>query len=188
MGQPTLFRTWDGKRSQSNVTILEAARATCTIPTLFRSAEIRDGEMVEEFVDAGFHCNNPVQYVLREATTLAPPSCIVSLGTGLESIIEFPKPNAFQRLLPTQLIELFKEIAQDCEKTAEEAAREFGADSDFYFRLNVERGMENISLEEWERSSEVVTHTKQYLKRHEISRKVDKLVNVLHSPTSSFGG
>ena len=186
MNQPTLFRTWEANRSHWNVTILEAARATCSMPGLFKVAEIVDGEAIETFVDAGYRCNNPVYHVLGEAKTLTPtPSYIVSLGTGLESIIEFPKPSALQRILPTGLIQVFKNIAQDCEKTAEEAAREFGAESDFYFRLNVERGMDSISLEEWEKSSEVVTHTKQYLRKHEVSKKVDKLVDVLHPPTSS---
>jgi predicted acylesterase/phospholipase RssA len=189
MSQPTLFRTWDAPRSHRNVTILEAARATCSMPGLFKNAEIADGETIETFVDAGYGWNNPVYYVLGEAKTLAPtPSYIASLGTGLESVIELPKPSAFQSLLPTRLIQVFKKIAHDCEKTAEEAAREFGTESDFYVRLNVERGMDSISLEEWEKSSEVVTHTKQYLRRHEISRKVDRLVNVLHPPTRASSG
>lgn len=184
--QPNLFRTWEAQRSHHNVTILEAARVTCTIPTLFKSAQIADGSVIETYVDAGFHCNNPVKYVLREAKTLpSTPSCILSLGTGLESIIALPNPDAFQRLLPTQLVKVFKDIATDCEKTAEETAREFSGRPDFYFRLNVSQGMQGISFAEWEKLSDVLTHTKQYLLKHEVSRRVDELVNVLHRSLSS---
>ena len=180
MKQPTLFRTWDDEGSHRNVTIVEAIRATSVKRTLF--PEIAGKETIETpFLDAGYGWNNPVRYVLQEAKTLAPtPSCIVSLGTGLESIIELPNYEDFQR--PYHLIQVFKTTARDCGETAEGAARDFSGKPDFYFRLNVDREMQDISLEEWEQWSDVEAHTKRYLLRHEVREKVARLMNVLHPP------
>ena len=48
-----------------------------------------------------------------------------------------------------------------------------------YHRLNVERGLEDVSLDEWKKLGEVKTHTLAYLNRHEISREVDEIVEIL---------
>jgi hypothetical protein len=48
-----------------------------------------------------------------------------------------------------------------------------------YYRLNVERGLESVSLEEWEKLGEVKTYTLEYLNQDDISQKIDEIVTAL---------
>lgn len=48
-----------------------------------------------------------------------------------------------------------------------------------YHRLGVNEGLQNISLEEWERLGEVRTHTVAYLGDEEVSRDLDEIVKAL---------
>jgi len=49
-----------------------------------------------------------------------------------------------------------------------------------YFRLNVDHGLQNVSLAEWDKLADVKTHTMQYLLKHDVSQKVDRLVEILN--------
>jgi hypothetical protein len=48
-----------------------------------------------------------------------------------------------------------------------------------YHRLNVERGLEEISLEEWEKLGDVKQHTMAYLSDDSISGEIDVIVDAL---------
>ena len=73
--------------------------------------------------------------------------CLVSIGTGHRGTIGLPKPDTFQKFLPTKLIRTLKDIATDCEITAITLDEQFGKPPDLYFRFNVTHGAEDISLE-----------------------------------------
>jgi len=68
------------------------------------------------------------------------------------------------------------QIATDCEKTAEETSRRFKSTPNFYFRFNVEQGLQKITLAQWDRLGEVTTHTKQYMLKSEVDQKIDAAV------------
>ena len=186
---PTIFRTWErSKWPAHNCTVVEVARATSASPFFFKSVEIGDADAKETFVDAGLTCNNPVQYVLKEAESLssiAGMSCIVSLGSGMPNVIGLNQPDAFQKLLPKNFIKLLKDIALDCEATGQEVARKFTNEPDFYFRLNVDRGLQSVSLAEWDKLGTVKTHTDQYMLRHEVTTKITIIVKHLRPHVSS---
>jgi len=158
---------------------VEVARATSASPFFFKGVEIGNADAKETFMDAGLKCNNPVQYILKEAESLSsigPISCIVSLGSGVPNVIGLDKPDAFQKLLPKNFIKVLKDIATDCEATGQEVARRFTNEPDFYFRLNVDRGLQSVSLAEWDKLGIVKTHTDQYMLRHEVSTKLTTIV------------
>jgi len=181
---PSLFRTWIPAANRTyNCTIVEAARATSAAPTFFKSIEF--GEPIKQrYLDGGLGCNNPVKQVIDEARSLYPNrpiSCVISLGTGAANVIGMERPDAFQNLLPMNLIAVLKGIATDCENISEQIARDLSAQAILYVRLNVDQGLQGVSLAEWEKLSAVQLHTLQYLQKYEVGQKVDHLVRVLKS-------
>ena len=183
---PTLFRTWrPAEHPNYNCTILEAARATTASPSFFKAIKI-GGSIKLRYIDGGLLCNNPVRYVFEQARTLFGPtypiSCVISLGTGTENVIGLEQPDAFQRIIPTKLISVLKNIATDCERVSEEMATELSRPEHppLYVRLNVNYGLQNVSLAEWEKMPEVVAHTLGYLQTRDVTQKVDMLVRTLN--------
>ncbi|KAI0269331.1 acyl transferase/acyl hydrolase/lysophospholipase [Gloeopeniophorella convolvens] len=182
-GIPVLFRTYQPpKESPIPCTIWEAGRATSAAPTFFKRIEIGAENMKQPYIDGGMGRNNPAKVMLEEAELVFPGrrvGCIVSIGTGQAKTIAIPKPGWIQRALPLDVVNALKAIATDCERTAEELARQFRESPDKYFRFNVEQGMQEVTLAQWERLGEVASHTKQYLKSQEVDQKVENAVRVL---------
>ena len=187
---PALFRTYHVARNREhNCTIWEAARATSAAPTFFKRIAIGPSGSATEYVDAGIGCNNPIKQVVAEAARVfgknAPIACILSIGTGEPGSVGFDRPDAFQRWLPTDLIEILKKIATDSEKTSEEMTLKYGSSSDIYHRLNVTRGLGGMSLAEWKNMGDVRSHTRNYLRMEGVSRHVDQIVNALSKGRAS---
>ena len=190
----TLFRTYNIEGPNDNIKIWEAARATSAAPMIFKRICIGPTGAEEEFLDGGMGCNNPVLRLIDEAEEAFPDlkrkfpnlkphfDCILSIGTGRRSTVGLKKPDAFQKILPTDLVEVLAKMATDTEETAEQALRRFeplqGRPA-VYFRLNVEHGMQGISLAEWEKLGEITAHTKAYLEGMEVRRKVEGVVGAL---------
>ncbi len=84
-----------------------------------------------------------------------------------------------QRVLPLDLIKSLAKMATDTEAEAVEIKERYRNCPGLYYRLNVDRGLENISLEECEKLAEVKTHTLAYLNNQNVSREVDEIVKVL---------
>ena len=173
---PRLFHTYQAQKfSTPNCMIWEAVRATSAAPTFFKRIII-DGE---PYVDGGMGCNNPIQQVLEEAELVFPDrhvACIVSIGTGQAQTISIPEPGWFQRMLPLQVVDAIRKIATDCETSAQVAARRFERTPGVYFRFNVEQGMQQVGLEQWERLDEVRAHTGQYIRMAHVDPRLDAAV------------
>jgi len=106
--------------------------------------------------------------------------CIISIGTGKPKVTGFKKPGfGFQRVLPLDLIKVLGSMATDSEAEAMELRERYRNCPGLYHRLNVDQGLENVSLEEWEELGEVKTHTMAYLTGDDVSREVDEIVNAL---------
>jgi len=177
---PTLFRTW--QPADYDCTIVEAARATFAAPTFFKAIELGDGINKRRYFDVGHRCNNPTQYVLQEAASLLPSqnvSCIVSLGTGAANVIGTVARDPFQKGLPHSLIGILKQIAVDCEGTSQTIMDRFREKENLYFRLNVNQGLQDVPLAEWEKINDVQLHTESYLECPDIGPSVDQLVQAL---------
>jgi len=183
---PLLFRTYTVRENSGyNCRIWEAARATSAAPTFFKRIAITENGLREEFIDAGLGCNNPVMRVLEEAWHAFGPTrqlaCVVSIGTGQAATIGLPTPDAFQRLLPLNLINVLKGIATNCEEVAEVCERRYREVDNFYFRFNVEQGMQNITLAEWGKLDETMQHTRQYLQKETVTKRINTVVEVLQA-------
>jgi len=184
MRVPTLFRSWVPSSNQNyDCSIVQAARATTAAPTIFKAIEFGH-PTAQRYLDGGLRCNNPVKYVVEEARSLYPDrpfSCVLSLGTGTSSVIGLERPDSFQNMLPTTLVEVLRRIATDCDEQSEAMAKQlYQRDKpNSYFRLNVNEGLQNVSLAEWSRLDEVETHTVQYLRTSDVEQKVDRIVRLL---------
>jgi hypothetical protein len=100
--------------------------------------------------------------------------CIVSIGTGV------PRFQAVgQKLIP--LIKSLEAIATDTENTHRDFRHEklltFGIDQNVYFRFNVERGLDDVGLEEAKEIPKIQAATQDYAKDKwdEITRCVSQL-------------
>jgi len=178
---PVLFRTYQSREIHPDCNIWEAARATSAMPTLFKHIEIGG----RPFIDGGLGHNNPSRLLLDEAKGLSGSrqiGLLLSIGTGMAKLISIKKPGAFQQIVPTDVIDALRAIATDCEATHETMSGLFANLPDTYFRLNVDQGMQEIQLSEWEKLGNVETHTTQYMKRRVVDEKLTLLVNVIRIP------
>ncbi|KAI4265159.1 MAG: hypothetical protein L6R35_007180, partial [Caloplaca aegaea] len=185
MAHPRLFRSYRVRENAgTNCKIWEAARATTAAPTFFKRITILDdGGAQENFLDGGLRFNNPARLVLEEAMKsfggASKLGCLVSIGTGHAGTIGLSQPDAFQKILPTEMVGVLKRIATNCEETAHELAGRFRQSPDRYFRYSVSHGVGSISLEEWKKMNEVQVHTKAYMQEVDVSSSIDKVVKVL---------
>ncbi|TVY45746.1 Kinesin light chain [Lachnellula occidentalis] len=185
--KPRLFRTWKADRNPGlDAYIWEAGRATSAAPPFFKRIKIGPPGLEEEFVDGAIGCNNPVLSLVEETRREFDPNrqvgCIVSIGTGkCAESLWIQKAKYAQRILPASidLIEAFVKLATSSERAASIMESRYQNCPGIYHRLNVDRGLETVSLEEWERLPEVKTHTMSYLEGGDISRKIDNIVDSL---------
>ncbi|OBT63724.1 hypothetical protein VE03_06168 [Pseudogymnoascus sp. 23342-1-I1] len=187
--QPRLFRTWSADKSPGyDCAIWEAARATSAAPIFFKRILIGDAGLQEEFIDAGLGCNNPVRHLVEEATKEfgleRQVNCIVSIGTGKPMVAGFKAPGIFQRVLPLELVKVLASIATDTEDEASRMKSRFQNCPGLYHRLNVEQGLQGISLEEWDKLGEIKSHTMAYLNDDIVSQGIDVIVDSLVGKSS----
>ncbi|KAJ7795738.1 acyl transferase/acyl hydrolase/lysophospholipase [Mycena leptocephala] len=149
---------------------LPAGRATSAAPTFFKQIRIGPPGIEEAFVDGGIGQNNPIATLLLEAQVVFPDhqiACIISLGTGQPHTIKIPTPSLLKRLFPLDL-----------------SAHHFDPVPHVYFRFNVERGMQDIQLNQWERLGDVAANTRQYLLSHPTQ---NQLVDAVKSLVEKIG-
>ena len=170
-------------KKSHNCEIWEAARATSAAPTFFSAIEIGPPGSKTRYMDAGLGYNNPVKQVAAEAATLfgseAPVTCVVSIGTGQKKATTYDKPGVVQKTVPIKLAQVLKSIATNSEIIAEEMKKRCKNIPGIYYRLNVDRGLDSIGLEEWKRMREVTEHTKNYLKLEDVEQQVESIVEAL---------
>ncbi len=147
-------------------TIGEAAAATSAATTFFSPVSIGD----LTFSDGGLMANNPAGEVEGEAADIWCPEtgtaelqslvkCFISIGTGdpgkkpiADSALEF-------------LTETLTNIATETEATAKSVlARWRGSfDKNRYFRFNVQQGLQNVGLAEYDAQGTIGAATDDYL-------------------------
>jgi len=187
MNRPVLLRTYQSHETHVECAIWEAARATSVAPTFFKRIEI--GRRKQPFIDGGMGRNNPSQVVLDEANVVfksRPFGCLISIGTGQPKVINIQKPGLFQQILPLDVINALQAIATDCETTHQEMLRRFANLPNTYFRFNVEQGLQEVKLSEWEKLGHVEAHTVQYMKGQEVEKRIQELVTIIKTPQSQL--
>jgi predicted acylesterase/phospholipase RssA len=168
------FRSYQvPKHKTVDCKIWEAARATSATPKFFEHIVIGEAGSSQPYVDGGMGCNNPIVQVLAEAELAFPGqyvACVISIGAGQARTVAIRTSDRHFLVKATQ------GIATDCERSAQEVAQRFRDIPNFYFRFNVEQGMQSIGLAQWERLGEVALHTMQYVQMKEVDKGLDAVV------------
>ena len=130
-----------------------------------------------EYVDGALHYNNPVSILWDETKSIwnnRPIGCIVSIGTGKPAIGGVGKRGY-------DILNALVKMATDTEKTAREFKIRISqmpeTDRPKYYRFNVERGLEDIALEEWTQFTMLTEATHSYLS--EQREEIDTCANAL---------
>jgi hypothetical protein len=140
-----LFRTYSSRQVFLDCTFVEAACATLSMASLFAPVFIGPKHKEMTFTSALTGFNNPARELIKEAEKQFGAdmrvSTILSLGSGRPALVAFDGPTPASNEL--------KRIVFDCESVARELATQlFHVDA--YVRLNVDRGMENTEMSDWE--------------------------------------
>lgn len=176
---PTLFKTYDRSAAYDTSSLWQVARATSAATTFFKSIKLGRDEI--EFVDAGFGYNNPCDILVQEAQQQFPERGIMrilSIGTGLGDVVTIKDT---LRSIITSL----KKMTMSSKKVAASMDHRYG-DSGEYYRFNVDQGLQDITLSDWDKTSAISAHTSNYLKDNE--RAINKFIDdFIHHPQVSRG-
>ncbi|KAK4174671.1 kinase subdomain-containing protein [Triangularia setosa] len=173
--RPTLFTTYDTSTALNGCTIWEVARATSAATTFFKPISVgRDGI---EFIDAGFGYNNPCEILIEEAQRQFPGRGlmrVLSIGTGLGDVVEIGNTRM-------SIIAALKKMATCSKKVAARLDDRYGENGQ-YCRFNVDQGLQDITLSDWEKASTISAHTRNYLTSNQrtIKKFVDNFIKAIH--------
>ncbi|KAJ9130190.1 Acyl transferase/acyl hydrolase/lysophospholipase [Pleurostoma richardsiae] len=175
--RPILFTTYDTSAALHGCTIWQVARATSAATTFFKPTRVGRDDI--EFIDAGFGYNNPCEVLIEEAQRVfrgRPALRVLSVGTGLGEVVAVGKTRR-------SIINALKRMAASSKKVAARLDDQYG-ESGQYYRFNVDQGLEDITLSDWEKASRISAHTRNYLSDNQ--RTIKKFVDGFIS--AAYGG
>jgi hypothetical protein len=180
-GAPLLLRSYDSRKEpppEFNCTIWQAGRATSATGLAFKP--IRIGQSV--FVDEGAGKYNPSPQILEEAANNEWPGrdvgIFVSIGTGKRPSGTNAQQHEWWEGFVGGTVGNFAEARrrliakiEGCEDTHIQMMNKElpsrGIPVENYCRLNVEVGVGEFGMNEWDRLSEMTIGTRRYLKKNE---------------------
>ena len=123
---------------------------------------------------AGFGYNNPCEVLIEEAKKQFPDRKqmrVLSIGTGLGDVVTIDTR--------ISILKALKNMATTSKIVASRLDQKFGDDGT-YCRFNVDQGLRDITLSDWEASSRISAHTQNYLNSNQraIRKFVDALINI----------
>jgi hypothetical protein len=163
-------------------TICEATLATSAAPTFFDIARIG----ARKFTDGALGANNPVDEVEDEASNIwcskmadlrRQVKCFISIGTG------HPGKKAIEDKMIKFLSKTLADLAAETERTAEKFVLRwrYHYDKSRYFRFNVQQGLQDVGLAEYQEQGLIEEATEEYLMQQEQrSRMRDCVSNLKH--------
>ena len=128
------------------------------------------GGMVSNLWTPDLGTTTPCQILIEEAHRQFPDRnqmCVLSIGTGFGDVVGLGN----SRL---SIIKTLKKMATSSKKVASELDAQYGG-SGQYHRFNVDHGLQNVTLSDWEKTSKISAHTYIYLKENE--RAIEEFVN-----------
>ena len=166
-------------------TIWQACRATSAATTFFDPIQI--GRYKQKSADGALGHNNPIHSVIDEANdhwenATANVQCIVSIGTGEPHSLPVGN-NAWE------LVETLKKIATKSQDTAERFARDHPEllSEGKYYRFNVVKGLEDVGLEEHEKSDVVASATNTYMQKDAQADQVKSFCSKINAGAGRSG-
>ncbi|KAH8833277.1 hypothetical protein DL96DRAFT_718752 [Flagelloscypha sp. PMI_526] len=174
VAHPRLFRNYQTRANTSpDCPIWQAGRATTALPDVF-SPIIIGQELVGEMFSSGeLRWINPTDELTREASDVFGAgrhiACIVSIGSGHPQHLSLLDDKA----------DIFRRMASDCEKVAEDLKRRFKHTSDVYQRINVQQGFQRLDRFDIATLEQVVPHTRDFLLSTQAIFNLDSIVQDL---------
>ncbi|RDW92222.1 hypothetical protein BP5796_01616 [Coleophoma crateriformis] len=177
-GAPAILRSYDSRKEPSpefNCTIWQAGRATSATGLAFKPITV--GQSV--FIDEGAGQYNPAPFVLDEAVVNEWPGrevgVFVSIGTGKRPAGSDHNQHLWYEGFMGDFAEARRRLIskiEGCEETHQYMKREYlskrGVNIENYYRLNVEIGVGEFGMNEWNRLADISTGTRRYLGKSEI--------------------
>ncbi|KAB8288480.1 hypothetical protein EYC80_010145 [Monilinia laxa] len=179
-GAPALLRSYDSRKEPSpeyDCKIWEAGRATSATGLAFKPIQI--GQSV--FIDEGAGQYNPAPIVLDEATVNEWPGrdvgVFVSIGTGKRPSGSDHNQHMWYEGFMGEFAEARRRLIskiEGCETTHQYMIKEHlgkrGVNIENYYRLNVEIGVGEFGMNEWNRLADISTGTRRYLAKSDIQK------------------
>ncbi|TVY78254.1 Calcium-independent phospholipase A2-gamma, partial [Lachnellula suecica] len=181
-GQPAVLRSYDSRKEPSpefDCKIWEAGRATSAIGLAFKPIQI--GQSV--FTDEGAGKFNPTPVALDEACVNEWPGrdvgVLVSIGTGKRPAGNDQNQHLWYEGFMGDFAEARRRLIskiEGCEETHKwvknEGLSKRGVNIENYYRFNVEIGVGEFGMNEWNRLADVSTNTRRYLSKGDIQNMV----------------
>lgn len=181
-----LLRSYDSRREpppEFDCTIWQAGRATCATGLAFKPIQI--GQHV--FIDEGNGTYNPAPQILDEAVVNEWPGreigVFVSVGTGRRPSGTNNRQHEWWEDFFGDALGTFAEARrrlitkiEGCEnihmRMLQENLPQRNVSKDNYYRLNVEVGVGEFGMNEWNRLADISTNTRQYLAKPEVKKMI----------------
>jgi predicted acylesterase/phospholipase RssA len=169
------------------VTICQAARATSAATTFFEPVSIG----ARSFADGALGANNPVDEVECEASDIWCPEtghlkplvkCFISIGTG----------NPGKKAMEDNLFKFLSKTLPELTTQTEHTEKRFIAkwrqhyDSKRYFRFNVEQGLQDVGLAEYQDQGRIEAATEGYLDHQTVEFRVRDCIQNLELKQSVY--
>ena len=170
---PTVFTTYDTSTRFEGCAIWQIARGTSAATTFFKSIKI--GRDKVEFIDAGFGYNSPCEILIDEARQQFPKYGrlrVLSIGTGLGDAITIKDSRR-------SILKALRDMATTSKNVAARLDSRYGDDGQYY-RFNVDRGLQDVTLSDWEKASTISAHTGNYLRENQ--RRIGNCVMAFIDP------
>lgn len=169
LGRCRVFRNYESRQYEYNPTILEALRATCSMPHLFMPICAGPDHHQEDLVTAMLGYNNPTKEVIRELLSIHGSSwriqLILSIGAGKQAPLSIKGKG----------ISLVEKAVQEAENVAEEL-REHLKKTGVYFRFSVDRGIETLEQAQGQQISTIYSSTSTYLSQKDVNESLDSAI------------
>ncbi|KAF7719453.1 Uncharacterized protein PECH_005264 [Penicillium ucsense] len=185
-GSAVLLRSYDSRREpppEFDCTIWQAGRATSATGLAFKPIQI--GQHV--FIDEGPGTYNPSPQVLEEAVVNEWPGrevgVFISVGTGRRPPGTNNRQHEWWEDFFGSATGTFAEARrrlitkiEGCEAIHQEMLKDIlakrGVPKDNYYRFNVEVGVGEFGMNEWNRLADISTNTRQYLAKAEVKKMI----------------
>jgi len=192
---PAFLRSYDSRKEPSpehNCKIWEAGRATAAIGLAFKAIQVGQSW----FHDDGAGQFNPSPFVLDEACVNEWPGrevgVFVSVGTGKRPSGSDQNQHLWYEGFMGEFAEARRRLIskiEGCEETHQYMKREGlakrGVNIENYYRFNVEIGVGEFGMNEWNRLADISTGTRQYLGKAQVQKMnieaASKLAKILRA-------
>ncbi|KAI9927372.1 hypothetical protein ASPWEDRAFT_118180 [Aspergillus wentii DTO 134E9] len=185
-GPAVLLRSYDSRKEpppEFDCTIWQAGRATSATGLAFKPIQIGQ----HYFIDEGPGTYNPAPQILEEAVVNEWPGrelgVFVSVGTGKRPPGTNNRQHEWWEGFFGDALGTFAEARrrlitkiEGCEEIHLDMLRDHLAKNnvskDNYYRLNVEVGVGEFGMNEWNRLADISTNTRRYLSKPEVKRMI----------------